>query len=44
MMNKDIQMNGATQGTMHIEQNPDNIIITWGVSENPNNTISIKPK
>jgi hypothetical protein len=41
-MNKDIQYKRAWQGTMHIEQNPDNKIILWGISENPNNTISIK--
>jgi hypothetical protein len=44
MMNKGIQYKSATQGTVSKEQKPDNIIITWGVSENPNNTISIKPK
>jgi hypothetical protein len=41
-MNKDIQHKSATQGTINSEQNPDNKIILWGISENPNNTISIK--
>lgn len=36
-MNKDIQMNGASQGTMHKEP----MMITTN-SENINNTISIK--
>lgn len=40
-MNKDIQYKSVTQGTMHNEQNPDNKIIIWALSENPNNTISI---
>jgi hypothetical protein len=44
MMNRDIQYKSAWQGTISKEQKPDNIIITWGVSENPNNTISINGK
>jgi hypothetical protein len=41
-MNKDIQYKGVTQQAMPQGANPDNKIILWGISENPNNTISIK--
>jgi hypothetical protein len=41
-MNKDIQYKSATQQVMPQDKNPDNKIILWGISENPNNTISIK--